>query len=198
MTEAPEVPRRNAMPAHANQYPCSFSSRSSLLTVNDAPFLGRAHIRSIPRSLDGKPPRWTRSAPIATPAPPPTGPSQGSFYLVNGDQPLSTPFQPRGASGHPWSNITGDPSRGPSSSQAIPRSEPSSSLGVLAAEGHAGTRCACDQDPFLIGYIALDHSHSATLFDHPADSEQTSLPDRLQEVDLEFERREGFTFAKIR
>src|ERR1700736_750822 len=31
-------------------------------------------------------------------------------------------FQPRGASGHPWSKITGDPSCGPPSSKAISRS----------------------------------------------------------------------------
>src|SRR2546425_7719452 len=66
MIEAPEVPARQAMPAPAYPYPCSFSSRSALLTVNDAPFRGRARIRSIPRSRDGKPPRWARGAPIVS------------------------------------------------------------------------------------------------------------------------------------
>src|SRR3989442_15611046 len=66
MIEAPEVPARQAMPAPAYPYPCSFSSRSALLTVNDAPFRGQARIRSIPRSRDGKPPRWARGAPIVS------------------------------------------------------------------------------------------------------------------------------------
>src|SRR5207247_9546304 len=77
-------------------------------------------------------------------------------------------------------------------------SERSSPLGLLASESHAGTRCACDQAPLVVGDIALDQSHGATLFDHAADSEQPRLPNWLQEVDLELERREGFPFVKIR
>jgi hypothetical protein len=56
----------------------------------------------------------------------------------------------------------------------------------------------CHQALCLIGDVALDQSHGATLSDHPAYGAQASFPDRLEKVDLEFKRRERLSVIEIR
>jgi len=71
------------------------------------------------------------------------------------------------------------------------------SPGLFPPESHACTRRTRHQASFIVRYIALDHPHRAPLLDHSPHSDKASFPDRLQEVDLEFERCEGFTLVEI-
>lgn len=75
--------------------------------------------------------------------------------------------------------------------------EASPALSVLASEGQTSTRSMRHQTALPIGYIALDETDGAALFQDSAHCPQTGLPDRFQEVNFKFQGRERFTFTKI-
>jgi hypothetical protein len=63
----------------------------------------------------------------------------------------------------------------------------SAALRLRSAQGHAGAGCSRYQAALGIGHIALDQSDGASALDNVGRGREASLPDRTEEIDLEFQ-----------
>jgi NAD(P)-dependent dehydrogenase (short-subunit alcohol dehydrogenase family) len=72
----------------------------------------------------------------------------------------------------------------------------SSPLSLLSSQNHASAICARHKAPVLISHIAFNQAYDAPPLDDAACGFQPGFPDRLQEVDFEFQRREGFSLIE--
>jgi hypothetical protein len=72
----------------------------------------------------------------------------------------------------------------------------SSPLRLLSSQNHASAICARHKAPALISHIAFNQAYDAPPLDDAACGFQPGFPDRLEEVDFEFQRREGFSFIE--
>src|SRR5215470_12038110 len=77
-----------------------------------------------------------------------------------------------------------------------PQIKSSPTLRLGASQNHASATRARHQAPSLIRHIAFNQAYDAASLDDPAYRLQAGLPDRLQEVDFEFQRCEGFSLVE--
>src|SRR2546426_12407885 len=75
---------------------------------------------------------------------------------------------------------------------AFPGSQELPTCGLLAAKHHASGRCSRDQSVLLVGYGALNIADRAAPLHHGSFRSESRLPDRAKEIDLQFDRSEGF------
>src|SRR5262245_39765516 len=74
--------------------------------------------------------------------------------------------------------------------------ESSPPLRLLPSQNHASATRARHQAPSIIRHVAFNQTYDAPPLEHPAYRLQSGLPDRLQEVDFEFQRCEGFSLVE--
>src|SRR5499426_3041417 len=74
--------------------------------------------------------------------------------------------------------------------------ESSPTLRLGASQNHASATLAPHHAPSLIRHVAFNQAYDAPPLDDPAYRLQSGLPDRLQEVDFEFQRCEGFSLVE--
>src|SRR5215831_6335280 len=68
---------------------------------------------------------------------------------------------------------------------------------LFSPKSYAGTRHPSHEAIFFIGDIAFNHSHGAALFYDVGGRQQSCIPDGLQKIYLEFQRRERLAFIKV-